>query len=96
MHVQTEMDRLHIVQSEIAIECGLSQPHISRMLSGKVKIGKKSAAKLQIWLRLRSNDGSISSMEFATRIARTVDALPLEKRNQFMQFISAIERIFAK
>ena len=48
--VQQRMQQMGITQVELAAACGLSQPHLSKVLANRVKLAKKTEGKLKAWL----------------------------------------------
>lgn len=91
--VSERMDRDHVSQLVLAEMCGLSQPHISRVLSLKINPGRKTRLKLEAWLaataaeRVRDPSGQ---MEYLAR--RLADASP-KKAMQIMQLLRAVEDV---
>lgn len=68
------------------------QPHISKILRCKVKLAKKTTAKLEQWL------GEISKVPQDERpgletIAAKPDTLGPKRRMQFMQLSAVIDRL---
>lgn len=93
IQVSERMDRDRVSQVVLAETCGLSQPHISRVLSFKVNPGRKTYQKLENWLAAtaveRARDASGQMQYLAQRLA---DASP-KKAMQIMQLLRAVEDV---
>lgn len=50
--LKSEMRRRNATQSEVANSAGLSQAHVSRLLSGALPLTGKSQAKLERWISI--------------------------------------------
>lgn len=91
--VAERMDRDRVSQVVLAEMCGLSQPHISRVLSLQIKPGRKTRLKLESWLAAttveRARDAS-SQMQYLTQ--RLANASP-RKAMQIMQLLRAVEDV---
>jgi predicted XRE-type DNA-binding protein len=86
------MAQLDVTQSELATACGLSQPHISKVLSFQVKLAPKTERKLTVWLKAARSEGGISKGEAVHALALRLEALRPTKRMQIMELLKAIER----
>jgi transcriptional regulator with XRE-family HTH domain len=92
VRVDSKMRETRATQSDVAEACGMTQPHISKVLRGRVKLARKTTAKLEQWL------GEISKAPPEERprleaIAAKLDTLGPKRRMQFMQLLAAIDRL---
>ena len=91
--VSERMDRDNVSQVVLAEMCGLSQPHISRVLSLNINPGRKTRLKLESWLAAtgteRVRDASGQMQYLAQRLA---SASP-KKAMQIMQLLRAVEDV---
>lgn len=94
--VVERMTELGLTQNELAKACNLSQPHISKVLSGQVKLAKKTKARLSTWLDRRTSGAQGAPDEVLHSIGLRLQALPQKRLMQFMQFLQAIERLIAE
>jgi transcriptional regulator with XRE-family HTH domain len=92
VRVDSKMRETRATQSDIAEACGMTQPHISKVLRGKVKLAKKTSAKLEQWLGEISKVPPEEHPKLET-IAAKLDTLGPKRRMQFMQLLAAIDRI---
>lgn len=93
--VDSKMRETGASQSDVAKACGLTQPHISKVLSGKVKLAKKTAARLEQWLNQNWETQAASSQTLDT-IAAKLDGLGPKRRMQFMQLLAAIDGLLGR
>ncbi|MBB4041654.1 transcriptional regulator with XRE-family HTH domain [Microvirga flocculans] len=89
--VRGRMQALRLTQAEVAKACRVTQPHLSKLLSGKIKMGRKTAAALSEWLA-RSELPAEENGELR-RIVEGLMAAPPEKRMQIMQLLRAVQQI---
>lgn len=91
--VQRRMELLRITQPELASACRLTQPHISKVLNGKIKLTKKTETRLQFWLettnRNTNNRTSTAVREMAARIERTHP----DRQIQIMKLLAAVAEL---
>ena len=91
--VQRRMAELSVTQAEVARECGITQPHLSKVLSLKVNPGRKTRGALRVWLSSAAGvaaDGDGSRL--AEKVAR-LERLAPRKRIQIMHLLDTIEDI---
>lgn len=88
--VHTKMRETGANQSDVADACGVTQPHISKVLNGRVKLAKKTAAGLEQWLdqTQAAPEPTPQTLDF---IAEKLNALGPKRRMQFMQLLAAID-----
>lgn len=77
-------------QSSLATTCGLSQAHLSKVLSGKIKAGKRTTSALLEWMQGSSYMGAPSTIE---RLSRKLHSAPSDVRMQVMQILVALEKL---
>jgi predicted transcriptional regulator len=79
-------------QSDVARECGISQPHLSKVLGGKVKLATKTSSKLERWL---ADDAGRQQqrVEPLESLAIRIAALRPRRRMQIMQLLEAVDRL---
>jgi transcriptional regulator with XRE-family HTH domain len=90
--INGRMHETGATQSDLARACGMSQPHLSKVLRKKVKLASKTAARLERWLLNgpEKPPREISSLE---SISAKVAALGPKRRIQFMQLLDAIDSL---
>lgn len=93
--VQQRMQQLGVTQAELAAACGLSQPHLSKVLTRKVKLARKTEGKLTGWLETSGDLSEGSPNDFARSLAMRLEQLRPARRMQIMELIRAIERVIA-
>lgn len=93
--VQQRMQQLGITQIELAAACGLSQPHLSKVLSRKVKLAKKTEGKLTGWLESSVDLSEDNPNDFVRSLATRLEQLRPARRMQIMELLRAIERVIA-
>lgn len=91
--VQGRMTELGITQMELAAACGLSQPHLSKVLSKHIKLAKKTAHNLTVWLEATETGSETSPPDIVRSLAARLEKLRPTKRMQIMQLLKAIERL---
>ena len=85
------MKVLSLTQSDLGEACRITQPHLSKVLSGKIKLAKKTEARLRAWLD-RTNDNGIvrgTARAFVIRLER----LRPDRHGQVIELLRAIERL---
>ncbi|MBR0684454.1 helix-turn-helix transcriptional regulator [Bradyrhizobium manausense] len=82
-------------QSDVAEACGVTQPHISKVLNGKIKLAKKTAAGLEQWLD-ENRQAQEPSPQTLEAIAAKLNALGPKRRMQFMQLLAAIDGLLGR
>lgn len=93
--VHTKMRETGASQSDVAEACGVTQPHISKVLNGKVKLARKTAAGLEQWLDQNRESRKPSPQTLET-IAAKLNALGPKRRMQFMQLLAAIDGLLGR
>lgn len=93
--VQQRMQQLEITQAELATACGLSQPHLSRVLAKQVKLAKKTEGKLTEWLKASDELSEVNPNDFVRSLATRMEQLRPARRMQIMELLRAIERVIA-
>jgi transcriptional regulator with XRE-family HTH domain len=89
------MREARATQSEVAEACGMTQPHISKVLRKKVKLAKKTAAKLEQWLGESSKAPAEEGPTLET-IAVKLGTLGPKRKMQFMQLLAAIDALLGR
>lgn len=91
--IARRMAELGLTQAELARACGLSQPHISRVLQRRLKLAKKTRERLVDWLA-HAGPGDSEPLDAMFRLlqakAKTADP---RARMQIMQLLKALDGI---
>lgn len=85
--------RIHergLSQAEVARVCGMTQPHLSKILSKRIKPGRKAVLALLAWSGAVEDSSLEDQLE---NIARRIRAASPQKRMHAMQFLSSFERL---
>jgi len=93
--VQQRMQQLEITQAELATACGLSQPHLSKVLANRVKLARKTESKLTGLLHASGVLSEGSPNDFVRSLATRMGQLRPTRRMQIMELLRAIERVIA-
>jgi transcriptional regulator with XRE-family HTH domain len=89
--VAKRMAELGLTQTELAAACGLSQPHMSKILKKRLKLAKKTQERLGQWLERAENKES-SALESTLRaVASKIRQADGKSRMQIMQFLTALD-----
>lgn len=88
--VKRKIAELELTQKEVASACGITQPHLSKILSEAVKPGRKASGALDLWLGLETPPAATDQLE---RIRAKIDSAPRRKRMHAMQFLRALESL---
>lgn len=94
--VKRRMSETGATQSDVASACGLSQPHISRVLRQDLKLCRKTESRLQSWLDSAAGAPPGRAQDPMHSIAAKVDALSPRKRMQFMHLLKAIDELLGR
>ena len=86
--VKRKIAELRLTQKEVASACGITQPHLSKILAETVKPGRKASRALDRWLGLEMPPAATDLLE---RVRAKIDSAPLRKRMHAMQFLTALE-----
>ncbi|WP_445222735.1 hypothetical protein ACKWRH_46700 (plasmid) [Bradyrhizobium sp. Pa8] len=88
--IEARMRETGATQSTVAQACELSQPHLSKVLNRKIKLAKKTAARLELWLTAPSEALTQNLLALET-IATKLERLVPKRRMQFMQLLAAVD-----
>lgn len=89
--IEARMRETRATQSTVAKACQLSQPHLSKVLSRRVKLAKKTAAKLESWLTAPTEAPAPTSSPTLETIATKLESLAPKRKMQFMQLLAAVD-----
>ncbi|WP_198290183.1 hypothetical protein [Methylosinus sp. LW4] len=87
------MEVLRTTQAAVAKSCGLSQPHLSRVLQNKVKIARKTERRLKEWLESHPKEDADISLDIVTAIAARLPELPENRKMQIIYLLRAVHRL---
>ncbi len=91
--LKRRMDELGATQTEVAIACGITQPHLSKILSRTVEPGPKTKQRLNDWLAATlSANVDEPAPDLAALVQRLARLAPT-KRMQIMHLLETIEGI---
>jgi hypothetical protein len=79
-------------QSDVARECGITQPHLSKVLRKQVKLAGKTSTKLEGWLAGNANR-QLQQVEPLKSLSIRIAALRPKRRMHIMQLLDAVERL---
>lgn len=85
-----EMRRRNSTQTDVAEAIGLSQAHVSRLLSGKFHLTRKSKAKLQAWM---SRDEEATVDQRIRVLTESILASRPQRKKALLPLILAFEAI---
>ena len=88
--VRRKIAELELTQKEVALACGITQPHLSKILTERVKPGRKASSALDLWLGSETPTTATDQLE---RIRARIDTAPRRKRMHAMQFLRALESL---
>lgn len=88
--VRRRILELGLSQAQVASACGMTQPHLSKILSNSVKPGKKSASSLEAWLSGSMVPEAVGQLQ---RLAQRLEETTPAKRMYVMQFLQTLERL---
>lgn len=88
--VVNRMKELNVTQTQLAKLCGLSQPHLSKVLTSRIKLASKTKEKLRLWLDESSAAAETTADAVIRAIERKMKSVDPEHRMQIMQFLSAV------
>ena len=91
--VLRRMAELKITQSELASACDLSQPHLSKVLSSRVKLAQKTQRRLSSWLEIAGSAAGSTPHDMVRLLAMRLETLRPSRRMQVMELLRAIERL---
>lgn len=88
--IKRRISELGLSQTQVARACGMSQPHLSKILSGVVNPGRKSTSALEGWLSGCKAPDTAAQLQ---RLAERIEAATPVKRMHAMQFLESLERL---
>lgn len=91
--VLRRMEQLDVSQTELASSCGLSQPHLSKVLSNQVKLAGKTRRKLSDWLALAGSAADVRPHDVLRSLADRLEVVKPGRRMQIMELLRAVERL---
>lgn len=89
--IEARMREIGATQSTVAKACELSQPHLSKVLNRKIKLARKTAAKLESWLTAPTEAPASPPSPTLETIATKLESLAPKRRMQFMQLLAAVD-----
>jgi transcriptional regulator with XRE-family HTH domain len=91
--VRERMAALRATQEGVAKLCGLSQPHLSKVLSKKIKLAPKTQRLLAAWLMdgKPAEEGG-GAQELGQLVERLLEG-SAERRMQIMQFLRLLDEL---
>ncbi|MGE8131798.1 helix-turn-helix domain-containing protein [Methylobacterium sp. NPDC080182] len=91
--LRERMDALGLSQAEVAEACGFSQPHLSKVLAGKVKLARKTRAAVHGWLTCSVPSGMPLEPGEWERLIERLRSRPPAQFMQIMQVLRLLERL---
>lgn len=91
--VRERMIALRLTQESVSKACRLSQPHLSKVLSGKVAPGRKTRLVLENWLARTAAEAAGGHDEELVRIIHGLLTARPDRRMQIMQLLRLIETL---
>ncbi len=88
--VRRRISELGLSQAQVATACGMTQPHLSKILSNAVAPGKKSTFALEAWLSGSTIPDAAGQLQ---RLAQRLEETTPAKRMHVMQFLETLERL---
>ena len=88
--IKRRIEELGLSQAEVAHACGMTQPHLSKILSKRVRAGRRATSSLLAWAK---GDHNIGAAEQLYRLAQRLEATTPKKRMHAMQFLASLERL---
>ncbi len=88
--IKHRIEELGLSQTEVARACGMTQPHLSKILAKRVKAGRRATASLLAWAK---SENPVGVAEQLHRLAQRLDATTPKKRMHAMQFLASLERL---
>ena len=82
-----------VSQAAVAAACGISQPHLSKVLAGRVKLAPKTRARLQTWVSdppVRAAGRNVDALQ--RLVSRLAEGSP-ERTMQIMQLLQLIDAL---
>lgn len=90
--INARRTHLGVTQACLAAACGLNQGHLSKVLSGKLKLAAKTETALRAWL-LETADGIVPEDAEVHAIAERLSRTPSRRRMQIMQLLRLVEQL---
>ncbi|WP_366524260.1 helix-turn-helix domain-containing protein [Brevundimonas sp.] len=87
------MKELGLSQNDVARACGLSQPHMSRVLSGGLSPGRKTSTALAAWLQQEPPNDASKQLE---RLGELIESTSPRRRMHVMQFLASLELLLTR
>lgn len=91
--VVQRMKGLGLSQSEVALACGISQPHLSKVLSKKVRLASKTEVRLIAWLKSTEVVRQRKTRRTVRAVASRIEAMRPSRQSDIMKLLSAIEAL---
>ena len=89
--VRRRMDERSMSQSALAASCSLSQPHLRTVLSGKVKLARKTKSSLRDWMEGRRVAGSVNGQDEWDALITRLRSRGGENEMQIMQLLRVLD-----
>lgn len=84
---------LRVTQPALALACGLSQPHLSKVLSKKVRLAGKTEARLLAWLRATESGSRKVARSTTEALAGRIERLRPDRHLQVIELLTSIEKL---
>jgi hypothetical protein len=94
--VRVRMARRRVTQKELGAECGLSQPHLSKVLSNKIKLARKTKQRLSTWLKDVGATAIPTPHDTVQALITRLETTKPGRRMQIMELLRAIDRLVGR
>lgn len=87
------MEALGASQASVALWCGISQPHLSKVLARKVKLAPKTRARLEAWSSASSTANPGPEAQELRRIVERLAEGPPDRVMHIMQILRLLDAV---
>ena len=93
--IEAARSRRRLTQSDIALACGVTQPHLSKVLAKRANIGPKLRQALERWLESSgASPVATTPDEMANLVMRLSNKSP-DKHKKIMQILRLLDGLTA-
>ena len=80
-------------QATVAASCAISQPHLSKVLSGKVRLASKTRGRLEAWISEAPRPVPDRGVEGLQRLVLQLAEGPPKRTMQIMQLLRLVDAL---
>jgi transcriptional regulator with XRE-family HTH domain len=91
--VEEGREARELSQANIALACNISQGHLSKILKGKVKLGRRARVALAAWLHSEEAIQTVGGSDQMTDLVRRLSTKSEKMHNLIMHILKLLDEM---